>query len=163
MTADADRTPTPTEARNLAAVELLFAAFAAGTGGYDEFIADHCVYETAGFPVLRGRKSIVDFLFRGGMHHVAERYANPDLLLIRRLVAEIVHLAAVGNVVFSERIDHHYTRDGREVLTPRLVGVMEFDYQAKCTGWRDYHDPAYFTGAPTPRWPDGSPTALAPE
>jgi len=149
------------EDRNLSAVQALFAAFAAGQKGYDTFIADDCLYETAGFPVLRGRHEILGFLFGGGMAEVAERYGNPRLLEIRRLVPEILHIVAQGRVVFSERIDHHYTAEGEDVLTPRLVGVMEFDDAGRCTAWRDYHDPAFFLGTRSTTWGDAQ-TALAP-
>lgn len=149
------------EARNLAAVRELFDAFAAGRQGYSAFIADDCVYETAGFPVLRGRSEILGFLFGGGMQRVAEKYGNPRLTEIVQLVPEIVHLVAQGSVVFSERVDHHYTTAGEDVLTPRLVGVMEFDDAGRCTAWRDYHDPAYFTGTRSTTWGDEQ-TALAP-
>ena len=148
--------------RNTAAVLALFAAWDAGQVGYDEFLAEACVYETAGFPVLRGKAAIMHFLFSGGMQAVADRYGNPRLIEIRRLQAEILHIVAQGNVVVTERVDHHFTSSGEEVLTPRIAGVMEFDDAGRCTGWRDYHDPAYFRGEPSPRWPDGEPTALAP-
>jgi limonene-1,2-epoxide hydrolase len=149
------------EGRNLAAVRELFDAFAEGRQGYSSFVADECVYETAGFPILRGRDEIVGFLFGGGMAQVAERYGNPRLTEIRRLVPEIIHLVAQGSVVFSERVDHHYTVDGEDILTPRLVGVMEFDGEGRCTAWRDYHDPAYFLGRRSTTWGDQQ-TALAP-
>jgi limonene-1,2-epoxide hydrolase len=152
---------TGQELRNLAAVRELFDAFAAGRQGYSAFIADDCVYETAGFPVLRGRQAILGFLFGGGMQRVADAYGNQRLVEIRRLVPEVLHLVAQGSVVFSERIDHHYTTEGEDVLTPRLVGVMEFDEAGRCTGWRDYHDPAYFTGRRSTTW-DHEQTALAP-
>lgn len=148
-------------ARNLASVHALFEAFAAGRDGYSAFIADDCVYETAGLPVLRGREQILGFLFGGGMARVAERYGNPRLTEIRRLVPEIVHLVAQDSVVFSERVDHHYTEHGEDILTPRLVGVMEFDDEGRCTAWREYYDPAYFTGRRNSTW-GAEPTALAP-
>jgi limonene-1,2-epoxide hydrolase len=96
------------------------------------------------------------------MARVAQRYANPRLQDIRRLDAEVLHLVAAKNVVFTERVDHHFDADGVEVLSTRLTGVMEFDDHARCTSWREYHDPAYFTGRPTPGWGPGQPTALAP-
>jgi limonene-1,2-epoxide hydrolase len=152
---------TAAEARNLAAVQALFEAFAAGRQGYGHFVADDCVYESGGFPVLRGRTEILGFLFGGGLARVADAYGNPRLLEIRRLEPEIIHLVARGPVVFSERVDHHFTADGDEVLTTRLVGVMEFDDRGKCTAWREYHDPAFFTGRRATTWGDEQ-TALAP-
>ena len=64
--------------------------------------------------------------------------------------------------MFTERVDHHYTADGEDVLTPRMAGVMVFDRHWRCTGWRDYHDPAYLAGRPGEAWGNGEPTALAP-
>ena len=152
---------TPEE-RNLAAVRPLLAAWDESKIGYDHFLADDCVYELAGFPVLRDKHEILDFLFRGGMPQIAERYGNQRLLEIRRLQVELVHLVAQGNVVFTERIDHHFTTVGEDVLTPRIVGVMEFDVDARCTGWRDYHDPAYFLGTPSAAVPGDRKVALVP-
>lgn len=153
---------TTPEERNLAAVRALFAAWDESKIGYDHFLADDCVYESAGFPVLRGKQEILDFLFKGGMSQIAERYGNQRLLEIRRLQVELVHLVAQGNVVFTERIDHHFTTEGDDVLTPRIAGVMEFDDDSRCTGWRDYHDPAYFLGAPSAEFPGERKVALAP-
>lgn len=144
------------------AVLRLFESWRAGGRGYDEFLADCCRYETAGFPVLEGREAILGFVFGGGMAQVAAHYGNPRLTTIRRLDAQVLHLAASGRFVFTERIDHHYDAAGTEVLAPRLVGVMEFDDEARCVAWRDYHDPAYFTGRASPPWSGGQPLALAP-
>lgn len=153
---------TAKEKANLAAVRALFGAWREGRLGFDRFLADGCLYETAGFPVLKGRDEILGFLFGGGMARVAQRYGNPALTTIRRLDAEVFHIVAADDLVFSERVDHHYDADGREVLSPRLAGVMEFDAESRCIAWRDYHDPAYFTGSPTEGWGQGQPTALAP-
>ena len=147
---------------NLEAVQTLFQAWREGGPGYDRFLAEDCLYETAGFPVLRGKETILDFLFRGGLAIVAARHANPALTSIRRLDAEVLHIAAVGSLVFTERIDHHYNRDGHEVMSPRMAGVMEFDGESRCIRWCDYHDPAYLTGRAAPLWESGAPTALAP-
>jgi limonene-1,2-epoxide hydrolase len=53
------------------------------------------------------------------------------------LEAEIVHLAARGNVVFTERIDR-MTIGGKKVVLP-CAGVFEIR-DGKIAAWRDYFD-----------------------
>ncbi|MDE2563107.1 MAG: nuclear transport factor 2 family protein [Sphingomonadales bacterium] len=54
----------------------------------------------------------------------------------------IVHLSAqVGNVVFTERTDNFYDKDGNQIISIRLMGVFEMD-GPKIVAWRDYFDTA---------------------
>jgi limonene-1,2-epoxide hydrolase len=52
---------------------------------------------------------------------------------------EILHLAAQGNVVHTERIDHFTMTDGRRVALP-VAGVFEVTDDGKIAAWRDYFD-----------------------
>jgi len=51
---------------------------------------------------------------------------------------EVLHLAAAGDVVIAERIDHTLTRDGKQVDLP-CCGVFELE-AGKIKVWRDYFD-----------------------
>lgn len=51
---------------------------------------------------------------------------------------DIYHIAANGNVVFTERLDHSF-RNGQWVEVP-LVGVFELNDEGKISQWREYLD-----------------------
>src|SRR5262249_50264713 len=44
-----------------------------------------------------------------------------------RLQVDILSIAASGNTVFTERVDRLITKDGRDVLGARMVGVFEVE------------------------------------
>jgi limonene-1,2-epoxide hydrolase len=53
---------------------------------------------------------------------------------------QLLHIATVGNTVFTERVDSvRMLHDDRTVLT-RLVGVFDLDDNDKITFWREYWD-----------------------
>jgi len=54
---------------------------------------------------------------------------------------EVLHLAARGNVVHTERVDH-FRILGRDIALP-VAGVFEID-GGKITAWRDYFDMQQF-------------------
>ena len=51
-------------------------------------------------------------------------------------------IGARGNLVFTERTDHHYDKDGNDVLTPKISGVFEV-VDGKFKRWADYFDPRH--------------------
>ena len=54
----------------------------------------------------------------------------------------IVHHAfASGNVVLTERTDNFYDKDGKQIVSIKLMGVFEMD-GPKIMAWRDYFDAA---------------------
>ncbi|UFH57745.1 nuclear transport factor 2 family protein (plasmid) [Spirosoma sp. KNUC1025] len=53
---------------------------------------------------------------------------------------EIVHLAAVGNVVLNERIDNFMHANGT-ILTVPVMGTLTIE-EGAITVWRDYFDSA---------------------
>jgi limonene-1,2-epoxide hydrolase len=57
---------------------------------------------------------------------------------------EMVNIAANGNVVLTERIDH-ISMQGKKVSLP-VAGVFEVEGE-KIKAWRDYFDMAMFTNA----------------
>ena len=54
-----------------------------------------------------------------------------------QLEAELLHVATLGNVVFTERVDR-MTLAGKRVVLP-CAGVMEIR-DDKIAAWRDYFD-----------------------
>ena len=121
------------ELDNLKIVGEFFAAWEGGTypqlrGAYEDFLADDCVYENSGLPASEGKAAALALI--DGIQAVTD---------IQSITAEIRGMAAAGDLVFSERIDHHYDSKGVENLTPRICGVMELR-DGKIAAWRDYFD-----------------------
>lgn len=55
--------------------------------------------------------------------------------------AEMLALAATGDSVLTERIDHLYDADGKLVMSLAVMGIFEVAH-GKVTAWRDYFDTA---------------------
>ena len=62
--------------------------------------------------------------------------------------ADLVHIASAGNVVFTERIDHHWDADGRDLMTPHIAGVIEIR-DGKIAALRDFYDTVCYSQEPT--------------
>ena len=54
---------------------------------------------------------------------------------------EMLAIAADGDRVLTERIDHLLRADGSEVWAPRVMGIFEIEDGRICA-WRDYFDSA---------------------
>jgi limonene-1,2-epoxide hydrolase len=54
---------------------------------------------------------------------------------------EILAIAADGDRVLTERIDHLLRADGSEVWDPRVMGIFEIE-DGRIRAWRDYFDSA---------------------
>ena len=59
-----------------------------------------------------------------------------------KIIVETLHIAAVGNVVLTERMDRLIAADGREIGAFSIAGIFELDDDGKLVRWRDYTDPA---------------------
>lgn len=118
-------------------IQLVLDFFAAWEGGarenlraaYDNYLADDCIYENSGLPSFN-KEDTMKFFFSGPDTHDG----------IVKLVVEMHHIGAEGNVVFTERTDHHYDKDGNDILTPVIGGIFEIK-DGKFTRWADYFDP----------------------
>jgi len=53
----------------------------------------------------------------------------------------MVHIAEIGNVVLTERVDTLRRADGTAILAVALVGILEFNDAGQITAWREYFDP----------------------
>ena len=51
------------------------------------------------------------------------------------------HVASNGNVVLTERTDNFHDKDGKLIISLKLMGVFEMDGD-KIISWRDYFDTA---------------------
>jgi limonene-1,2-epoxide hydrolase len=85
--------------------------------------------------VTRGPRAAVRFL----------RFARRCLGL-EIIVVEVPHIAQVGNVVLTERIDHLLRRNGTIVASAAVAGTFEFDNDGRLVAWREYFNVVGFAG-----------------
>ena len=62
-------------------------------------------------------------------------------LVAEELDWQVIHAAAQGRVVFTERVDR-FRYAGMDWTTVRACGCFELDEQGLITAWRDYFDRA---------------------
>jgi limonene-1,2-epoxide hydrolase len=93
--------------------------------------ADDCVWVNPGFPTTTGPEEaagLLDWFDTNGFTGVDVEFRN---------------VAAVGDVVFTERVDWLVRSDGTRVGPLPVTGVTEFR-DGKISGWREYADTAPF-------------------
>lgn len=99
---------------------------------YRQYLAPDAVYENSGVPACHGIDAAIAFI---------EASCEIPALEIQTIRVDVRHIAAVGNLVFTERVDWHYNSKGEATLVPEICGVMEFDEQGRIARWADYFDP----------------------
>ena len=67
--------------------------------------------------------------------------------------ADLINLASDGDVVFTERVDHHWDADGRDLMTPHICGIAEIRNGRICA-FRDFYDVACYQQEPSEPDPD---------
>ena len=101
------------------------------------------VWANSGLPTLNGQAEIFAQMESGGFaQHI------PILRTVASFSADVLHVASSGNVVFTERIDHHWDAAGRDLMTPHIAGVMEIR-DGKIAALRDFYDTACYDQEPT--------------
>lgn len=98
---------------------------------YGELFADDCVWENSGCPTTRGLDEALAV-----MVDPAHEANGLDTIKV-----DIVRIGAVGEIVWSERVDHLRRADGSVIVSVPLVGVMRFDDAGRLRHWREYFDP----------------------
>jgi limonene-1,2-epoxide hydrolase len=94
-----------------------------------EHFADDCVWEQTALPTTTGPEEAAQFLLSmGDMGFSA-------------IEVEYRNVAASGDVVCTERVDHILRADGSRAGTFPVVGVTEFR-DGKIASWREYFDSA---------------------
>ena len=106
------------------------------------------VWANSGLPTLRGQAEVIDLMARGGF-----RTEIPILDGQTHFSADLLHIASRGDVVFTERIDHHWAADGRDLMTPHIAGVIEIR-DGKISALRDFYDIRCYQQTPTQVQPD---------
>ena len=109
----------------------------------ESLCADDFVWANSGLPTLNGKAAIFANMHSGGFaQHI------PILNGMTSFSADVLHIASRGNVVFTERIDHHWDADGRDLMTPHIAGVIEIE-DGKITALRDFYDTVCYQQKPT--------------
>ncbi len=107
---------------------------------FEKFLAEDCCYGDR----LKDRDAILRWLL--GDPYDARDAANSDgfwpegsedLAAIVRIVPDLKRAAASEDLVFIERVDHHYDAKGQDAIISHLVAVMEIR-NGKIATWRDY-------------------------
>jgi limonene-1,2-epoxide hydrolase len=105
--------------------------------------SDDFVWANSGLPTLNGKAEIFTSMQSGGFaQHI------PILKDMTSFSADVLHMASSGNVVFTERIDHHWDAEGRDLMTPHIAGVIEIE-NGKITALRDFYDTVCYQQEPT--------------
>lgn len=109
-----------------------------------ELCSDDFVWSNSGLPDLRGQAAITDLMKSGGFSAQI-----PVLAEMTHFTAEMIHLASRDGVVFTERVDHHWAADGRDLMTPHICGVIEVS-DGRITRLHDFYNTACYGQTPTP-------------
>lgn len=139
------------ETDNVALVRDFFRGWEGGTkrhlrDAYERYLAPDCRYSNSGLPTFSKAEAMAFFF--------ADVASEAGIV---KLVADIHAIAAEGNLVFTERTDHHYDKDGNDILAPVICGVFEIR-DGRIVRWADYFDPRamlalFETDASRPRRP----------
>ncbi len=109
----------------------------------EETCRDDFVWANSGLPTLRGQDEIRALFASGGF-----RSLIPILAEQTHFSADVVQMANKAGAVFTERVDHHWAPDGRDLMTPHIAGVIEIK-GGKVTALRDFYDVVCYEQKPT--------------
>jgi len=101
------------------------------------------VWSNSGLPDLVGQQAVLDLLMSGGFSNEI-----PILGEMTHFTADLVHIASSSGAVFTERVDHHWAADGRDLMTPHICGVVEIR-DGKISRLHDFYDTSCYAQAPT--------------
>jgi len=123
------------DAEPLETVRAFLAAIGRGTraelrDAYDAFMAEDCVYENAGLPTFHNKAETMAFFF-------SDMSETAGIVSIQ---VDLHRICANGDVVFTERTDHHLDASGADILPLKICGVFEVE-DGRFRRWADYFDP----------------------
>lgn len=99
-------------------------------------VTDDFVWENTGLPTVNGPAGGSEFLASFGQ-------AMPTLAGIK---VDLVAIAAAGNTVVTERVDHLVDGSGTPLVSLPLAGTLVVSDDGRISAWRDYFDPRPFLG-----------------
>lgn len=100
-----------------------------------EYCAPECSWANTGLPTAENRDAMV-----------ATMQSFIDGFQLDRMVVDFVAIAANGNTVLTERIDHLEKADGSKIASLPVSGTLEVR-DGKIVRWSDYFDPRPFLPA----------------
>ena len=109
----------------------------------EKLCTDDLVWANSGLPTLSSKAEIVEHMGRGGFASQV-----PILKTMTSFSAELIYMASHEHVVFTERIDHHWDAQGRDLMTPHIAGVVEIR-DGKIAAFRDFYDTVCYGQEPT--------------
>ncbi|MBM3729608.1 MAG: hypothetical protein FJW44_02135 [Actinobacteria bacterium] len=116
-------------------------------GTFRTAVKDLCTadftFENSGLPTIHGLEHLARFNSEGGFARLI-----PIIRETRKFTADVLHIASSGNVVFTERYDHFWDKDGRDLMTPKICGIMEIR-DGRVAAMREYYDTACYSQEPT--------------
>ena len=114
----------------------IFKAMEDGTlvDALNDWCTDDFEWANSGLPTLSGKQAVLEHIASGGFAGVI-----PILKTMVSFSADLIHIASNGDVVFTERVDHHWDADGRDLMTPHIAGVIEIR-DGKISALRDFYD-----------------------
>jgi limonene-1,2-epoxide hydrolase len=100
-------------------------------------LAPDVVWENSGMPAIRSCDEAIGLL--------ADQEHG---LGVAAVDVEMVHMAEIGNVVLTERVDTLRRADGTAIIAVSLVGILELNEAGQITAWREYFDPSTLSRLP---------------
>lgn len=104
---------------------------------------DDFVWANSGLPTLHGLAEVFEQMGAGGFAQLI-----PILDGMVSFSADLLHIASAGDVVFTERVDHHWDAQGRDLMTPHIAGVMEIR-GGRIAALRDFYDTVCYEQVPS--------------
>ena len=108
-----------------------------------QLCTEDLVWANSGLPTLNGQAEVFALMARGGF-----RNEIPILDTQTHFSADVLYIASRDNIVFTERIDHHWNEAGQDLMTPHIAGVIEIR-DGKISALRDFYDVACYQQSPT--------------
>ncbi len=120
------------EQQNIAIIERMFAEWPKGKAAMYQSMRDYmapgAVWENVGLSLTHGADAAIE-CFKG----------FETILTYHAIEIDMLHIAAHGNAVLTERVDRLVDAAGNLVTPVRVMGVFEMT-DGKITAWRDYFD-----------------------
>jgi len=117
------------------------------TGDLPEVIKRVCtegvVWANSGLAAINGQEELFEQMAQGGFAGQI-----PILKTMTHFSAELIHIASKGDIVFTERVDHHWDEQGRDLMTPHICGVAEI-CEGRISAFRDFYDVACYSQIPS--------------
>jgi limonene-1,2-epoxide hydrolase len=97
------------------------------------FVADKVIYQVIdNVPLVRGKEGLIKFI-------------TPFLAKMQKAEWEILRTHAIGHLVINERIDHFYSKAGKDDAHFEVSGLF-LVREGKIVEWKDYRMPKPASG-----------------